>query len=112
MDHGRADGHATGSMSRSGSAGVPAHQATVRRSNLAHVLRHVSARSPCARSAIAVATGLRLADRLIPAARQELARLGMNGAVERCRSAASDLGFGAAAGVIEGTPMGLIAAPT
>jgi predicted NBD/HSP70 family sugar kinase len=38
----------------------------------------------------------RLADRLIPAARQEMARLGMNGAVERCRFAASDLGFGAA----------------
>lgn len=39
----------------------------------------------------------RLADRLIPAARQELARLGMTGAVERCSFAASDLGFGAAA---------------
>ena len=38
----------------------------------------------------------RLADRLIPAAEQELARLGMSGAAERCRFAASDLGFGAA----------------
>ncbi|TQS18653.1 ROK family protein [Microbispora sp. KK1-11] len=73
----------------------------------------------------------RLADRLIPAAEQELARVGMSGAVERCRFAASDLGFGAASrgaagvvvervhsdptsiairtsptiGVIEGTPM-------
>ncbi|TQS02593.1 ROK family transcriptional regulator [Microbispora sp. SCL1-1] len=73
----------------------------------------------------------RLADRIIPAAEQELARVGMNGAVERCRFVASTLGFGAASrgaagvvveralsdptsiairsspaiGVIEGTPM-------
>ncbi|MGI5158828.1 ROK family protein [Microbispora sp. CA-102843] len=58
MDHSRADGHRTDSPSRGGSAGVPADQATVRRSNLALVLRHVSAYGPCSRSAVAVATGL------------------------------------------------------
>ncbi|MEU6786752.1 ROK family transcriptional regulator [Nonomuraea angiospora] len=58
MDHSRADGHATDSMSRGGSAGVPADQATVRRSNLALVLRHVSVCGPCTRSAVATATGL------------------------------------------------------
>ncbi|RVX39079.1 putative NBD/HSP70 family sugar kinase [Nonomuraea polychroma] len=58
MNHSRADGHATDSMSRGRSAGVPADQATVRRSNLALVLRHVSARGPCTRSAVAAATGL------------------------------------------------------
>ncbi|TQS07664.1 ROK family transcriptional regulator [Microbispora hainanensis] len=73
----------------------------------------------------------RLADRIIPAAEQELARVGVTGAVERCRFVASTLGFGAASrgaagvvveralsdptsiairtspaiGVIEGTPM-------
>ncbi|NUP80526.1 MAG: ROK family transcriptional regulator [Nonomuraea sp.] len=73
----------------------------------------------------------RLADLIIPAAQQTLARLGMSDAVERCRFAASGLGFGAASrgaagvvveralsnptsisirtsstiGVIEGTPM-------
>ncbi|WP_327589793.1 ROK family protein [Nonomuraea sp. NBC_00507] len=61
MDHSRADGHATDSMSRGGSAGAPADQATVRRSNLALVLRHVSACGPCSRSAVAVATGLKKA---------------------------------------------------
>lgn len=58
MDHSRADGHTSDSMSRGGSAGVPADQATVRRSNLALVLRHVSTYGPCSRSAVAVATGL------------------------------------------------------
>ncbi|MFI7150943.1 ROK family protein [Nonomuraea sp. NPDC050022] len=58
MDHSRPDGHVTDSMSRGGSAGVPADQATVRRSNLALVLRHVSACGPCTRSAVAAATGL------------------------------------------------------
>ncbi|MEV4179523.1 ROK family transcriptional regulator [Nonomuraea sp. NPDC049709] len=58
MDHNRADGHATDSASRGGPAGAPADQATVRRSNLALVLRHVSAYGPCSRSAVAVATGL------------------------------------------------------
>ena len=58
MDRSPADGHATSSMRRGGSAGVPADQATVRRSNLALVLRHVSACGPCSRSAVAVATGL------------------------------------------------------
>lgn len=58
MDHSRADGHTTDSMSRGGSAGLPADQATVRRSNLALVLRHVSTYGPCSRSAVAVATGL------------------------------------------------------
>ncbi|MFD0475421.1 ROK family protein [Nonomuraea thailandensis] len=58
MDHNRADGHATDSASRGGPAGAPADQATVRRSNLALVLRHVSANGPCSRSAVAVATGL------------------------------------------------------
>jgi len=45
-------------MSRGGSAGLPADQATVRRSNLSLVLRHVSTHGPCSRSAVAVATGL------------------------------------------------------
>ncbi|WP_311932211.1 ROK family transcriptional regulator [Microbispora sp. H11081] len=58
MDHTRADGRTTDSPSRGGSAGVPADQATVRRSNLALVLRHVSVNGPCSRSAVAVATGL------------------------------------------------------
>ncbi|WP_310742167.1 ROK family transcriptional regulator [Microbispora sp. H13382] len=58
MDHSRADGRTTDSPSRGGSAGVPADQATVRRSNLALVLRHVSVYGPCSRSAVAVATGL------------------------------------------------------
>ncbi|UBU16361.1 ROK family transcriptional regulator [Nonomuraea gerenzanensis] len=58
MDHDRADGHATDSASRGGPAGAPADQATVRRSNLALVLRHVSANGPCSRSAVAVSTGL------------------------------------------------------
>ncbi|MEV4461971.1 ROK family protein, partial [Microbispora sp. NPDC049633] len=38
----------------------------------------------------------RLADRLIPAAQEELVRLSITGAVDRCRFVASDLGFGAA----------------
>ncbi|MEV4300853.1 ROK family transcriptional regulator [Microbispora rosea] len=58
MERSRADGHRTDSMSRGRSAGVPADQATVRRSNLALVLRHVSTYGPCSRSAVAVATGL------------------------------------------------------
>ncbi|MEU6415654.1 ROK family transcriptional regulator [Microbispora sp. NPDC046933] len=58
MDHSRADGHTTDSTSRGLSAGVAADQATVRRSNLALVLRHLSAHGPCSRSAVAVATGL------------------------------------------------------
>ncbi|MEO3859369.1 ROK family transcriptional regulator [Acrocarpospora sp. B8E8] len=40
------------------SAGVPADQATIRRSNLSLVLRHVSESGPCSRSAAAVETGL------------------------------------------------------
>ncbi|GAA0404492.1 ROK family protein [Microbispora corallina] len=58
MDHGRSDGQTTDSMSRCWSAGVAADQASVRRSNLALVLRHVSTYGPCSRSAVAVATGL------------------------------------------------------
>ncbi|NUR87464.1 MAG: ROK family transcriptional regulator [Nonomuraea sp.] len=45
-------------MSRVAAELVPADQATVRRSNLALVLRLVSACGPCTRSAVAAATGL------------------------------------------------------
>ncbi|WP_327047901.1 ROK family protein [Microbispora sp. NBC_01189] len=58
MDRSKADGRTGDSLSRGLSAGVPADQATVRRSNLALVLRHVSASGPCSRSAVALATGL------------------------------------------------------
>ncbi|MEV6035840.1 ROK family transcriptional regulator [Nonomuraea sp. NPDC052116] len=58
MHHSRTDGRTTDVKSRVGSAGIPADQATVRRSNLALVLRHVSDHGPCSRSAVAVQTGL------------------------------------------------------
>ncbi|WP_346433761.1 ROK family transcriptional regulator [Nonomuraea composti] len=58
MDHNPAGGHAAGSASRGRPARLPADQATVRRSNLALVLRHVSTHGPCSRSAVAGATGL------------------------------------------------------
>ncbi|WP_043628903.1 MarR family transcriptional regulator [Nonomuraea candida] len=58
MHPSRPDAPANDSMSRGLAAGAPADQTTVRRSNLALVLRHVSGHGPCSRSAIAVATGL------------------------------------------------------
>ncbi|WP_433430196.1 ROK family protein [Nonomuraea sp. CA-141351] len=58
MHHSKADGRTTDVKGRVGSVGLPADQATVRRSNLALVLRHVSEHGPCSRSAVAVQTGL------------------------------------------------------
>ncbi|MEU0565036.1 ROK family transcriptional regulator [Nonomuraea sp. NPDC005983] len=58
MNQNRSGGRRMDSTSRTRSAGTPADQASVRRSNLALVLRHVSDHGPCARSAVAVETGL------------------------------------------------------
>ncbi|MER6945816.1 ROK family transcriptional regulator [Nonomuraea sp. NPDC000554] len=58
MNQNRGGGRIADPTSRTRSAGTPADQASVRRSNLALVLRHVSDHGPCARSAVAVETGL------------------------------------------------------
>ncbi|MFI6597713.1 ROK family protein [Nonomuraea sp. NPDC050536] len=51
-------GRTSESSSPHRSSRIPADQTTVRRSNLSLVLRHVSERGPCSRSAVAVETGL------------------------------------------------------
>lgn len=53
-DHGHTGGPGFTGRSR----GIPADQATIRRSNLSLVLRHVSERGQSSRSAVALATGL------------------------------------------------------
>ncbi|WP_214111319.1 ROK family protein [Acrocarpospora catenulata] len=58
MKHTHPDGRAGDTRGLGRSAGAPADQTTVRRSNLSLVLRHVSERGQCSRSTVAVETGL------------------------------------------------------
>ncbi|WP_229691773.1 ROK family transcriptional regulator, partial [Sphaerisporangium melleum] len=58
MDRSQLDGRTGEPRGLGRSAGTPADQTTVRRSNLSLVLRHVSERGQCSRSAVATETGL------------------------------------------------------
>ncbi|MFC7387088.1 ROK family protein [Sphaerisporangium rhizosphaerae] len=58
MEHNQPDGRLVEPRGLGRPAGLPADQTTVRRSNLSLVLRHVSERGQCSRSAVAIETGL------------------------------------------------------